>query len=148
MVREQPRFGWTISFVSRFCVSCLSESSAKLRPNRKFSLSLENIKNKLMTRVLNNSFCWKFVNSNFRKFVFCHNSEIRIICTSEFAKFEYRILKKMPYFYRTDADFLSKIFSFYFTQGSASLIKYRSFLGKWNKNSFYYGLSGMDRTSE
>ena len=58
-------------------------------------------------RVLNSSFCRKFEISNFRKFVFCHNSEIRIICTSEFAKFEYRILKKLPYFYRTD--FPSKI---------------------------------------
>ena len=45
-------------------------------------------------RVLNISFCRKFEISKFRKFVFCHISGIRIIRISEFAKFEYRILKK------------------------------------------------------
>ena len=41
-VREQPkvRFGQTFTFVRKFCPYCLSESSAEVRPNRKFGLSL------------------------------------------------------------------------------------------------------------
>ena len=64
----------------------------------------------LACRVLNNSFCRKFGTSNFRKFIFCHNSEIRIIDISVFTNYsniEYlEIVKKMLFFFvlRKNAD--------------------------------------------
>ena len=63
---------------------------------KKIVFYLENYSpiNGILCRVLNISFCRKFEISKFRKFVFCHISGIRIIGISEFAKFEYRILKK------------------------------------------------------
>ena len=38
--KVRPRFGRTFFFVGKFCLYSLSESSAEVRPNRKFGLSL------------------------------------------------------------------------------------------------------------